>query len=326
VSKREAHGIMQTDILVRTAIIEALRRLRNDPRLFDSIFENLRNDPLTAKEYGDTEIAAAKLWFFGGDGKGPVDIPVLMSYRVVPGDYQFPCISVALMESTEAEQTHGDVHYQPKEAVEADWPPIAGPFTPDEYAASSGIAVLPADVIGAIVLMPGMSLIDRAGKAHLIMEVLDDYTVSIAAGTVADFRNAFLKGCRPRLAETIESVNMRETYQLGVHVQGESFNLTYLHAIVQFSLLHYKQDLLEHRGLERTSIGSSEFLRTELFGKEIVFSRGISVTGYVRQIWPKKTTPVVDAFTPKFVMEKPDSPTPVPTEGDPDALWVAQSD
>jgi hypothetical protein len=327
VSAREAQGILQTDVVIWSAVREALRRLRGNPRLFDAIFENLRNDPITAKEYGEKEIAQAKSWFYGDESKAPVDIPVVMSYRLSPGDNQLPCISISLMESSEAEVTLGDVHYNPVEAVVSDWPPIAGPFTPDEYVASSGILALPPSAIGDIVLLPGMSITDRAGTPHLILQVLDDGVVSIAPGTVADFRNCYLKGCRPRLSETVESETMRETYQLGVHVAGEPFLLTYLHAIVQFSLLHFKEELLEARGIERTSISSSEFIRSNnVFGKEVVFSRGVTINGYVRQIWPKKVMQVVDAFTPQFVMEKADSPDPVPTEGDPDSLWVAQSD
>lgn len=322
--RREAHGILQTDIILRSGIIEAIRRLRNDPRLFDAIFLNLREDPLTRSEYGDKEIEQAKIWFYGGDGKAPVDLPVVMSYRIVPGDLQFPMISISLMESSEAEQTHGDVHYQPVEVTEADWPPLAGPFTPDEYVASSGMMIIPDSV--KIPLLAGMFILDATGRAHQVNQVLDDNLISIKPGTVADFRGAYLKGAKPRLVETVESVNMRETYQVGIHVQGESFHLTYLHAVMQFALLHYKQDLLEERGIERTSISSSEFMRNSLFGNEVVFSRGITINGFVRQIWPKRVEETVESFAASLVMTKGNSPEPVPTEGPADSLWVAESD
>ncbi len=322
---KEAHGILQTDILVRTAIVEGLRRLRtSDQKFFDAIFANLRDDAITVADGGAEEIARVKEWFCGGDGKAPVAVPVFMNYRLQ--ELRFPCVTIGLLESTEAEQTHGDVHYQHVESVpnsDIDWPPLAGPFAPEQYAASSGLMAIPAAALGTIVPSPGMWIIDATGAEHLLQEVLDDNLVALAAGTIADFRKCYLKGALPRLTQTVESVNMRETYQVTVYAQGESIYQTYLHAIVQFLLLHYKQELLEGRGVERTVLSSGPFTVEQQLLPEIVFKRSINMVGYVRQIWPKKFVETVQSYDQGLVFVDDDA-DPIETEGDPDVGYVVE--
>lgn len=298
----EIKGIFQSDIVLRTALVEALRRLRDQPELIDDIFANLREDALTSAEYGDAAIAAAKNWFLS------TDIPVFMSYRI--DDVKLPGISIGLQEDSEAEQTHGDVNYVTQEPSEAQWPVLAGPFSPTAYAPSSGIMVLPQSAVQGLILGAGMVVLDAAGRKYPVTEVLDDDTISIQAGVVADFRGALLKAPAPRNISTIEGVNQRETYIVGVHVQGESTFLAWLHPIVKYCLFKYKQELLEARGLERTAISSAQFLRNDMFGNEVVFSRAFSVTGYCRQTWRKDVSERVDAVESHLVLGLADTHGP----------------
>ncbi len=296
----EILGIHQSDILIRSAVIWALKRMRDNPKLIDSVFRSLAEDDLTKLDYGDQEIARAKEWFL------KTDIPVFMSYRV--DEPKFPCISISLQESSETENTLGDVHYVTSEDTEGDWPAISGPFTPTAYSPSSGMMVIPADPIAGLTLAPGMYVIDRDGRAHLVNEVLDDDTIAVTAGTVADFTGAILKGAKPRLVTSIESANCRETYQIGCHVQGESFYLSWLHSILLFTLFRYRQDLLERRGFERSSVTSSEFRRNSEFDQELVFSRGITINGFVRQVWPKDEFERIDVADTTLVVRTTDTP------------------
>jgi hypothetical protein len=286
----EILGIHQSDLIIESAINIALQRLRDNPELIDDIFASLRVDETTKGEYGDSYIARAKAWFL------KTETPVFMSYRL--DGPKLPCISIGLQESTEAEQTHGDVHYVPEELTEANWPMLAGPFNPVDYVPSSGIVVLPPEVVSSVVVSTGMWLVDTAGREYQIIEILDDDTVAITVDTVAEFRaNTYLKGSKPRLISKIESVNFRETYVIGCHVQNGSTFLTFLHSIVLYSLMKYKQELLEARGLERTSLSSSDFRRNDLFENEIVYSRAIILNGFVRQSWRKSTDQRLESVT-----------------------------
>lgn len=275
----------------------AMQRLRDDPSMLDDVFHSLVEDDVTKGEYGDAQIASAKEWFLSQD------IPIFMSFRI--DDAKCPCISISLQESTEAEQTHGDVHYVPQEYTEADWPAITDRFDVSAYAPSSGMISIPASALtGGLVLGAGMTIADAQGRRYPILEVLDDLVVAIAPNTIANFRGAVLYGTQPKLISTIESVNFRETYVVGCHVMGNSTFLTYLHSIVLYCLMKYKQELMEARGLERTTLSSSDFRRNDLTKNELMFSRAVIVNGFVRQSWRKSKDERIQATDGHFIFEK----------------------
>jgi hypothetical protein len=288
-SVTEALGIHQSDVIIRTAIIAGIADLRANPWLLDYVFKSLARDQLTLADYGERDISQAKEWFL------KTDIPVFMNTRIDAA--KLPCISIGLQESVEAEATLGDVHYVPSERSDAVWPVLIGPFTPAAFNAGSGLMKVPAAALGTKVLTPGMVLLDSAGREYPVLEVLDDDTIAIAPNTVADFRTTCLKGARPQFLTELESLSFRETYQIGCHAQGEAVHLTYLHSIIVFLLLRYKQALLESRGFERSTVSSSNFMRNDAFENELVFSRFVTITGYVRNYWPKAFSEGTEAIT-----------------------------
>lgn len=276
----EAIGIAQTDILIRTAIIAAFKDIRENSWLLNYIFRSLAEDTLTVDIYGEKEIAQAKKWFLN------TDIPVFMSTRL--DEVKLPCISINLMDSTEAEEIHSDTHYVTHEDSEPDYPVVIGPFNPKSYDAVTGTMVLPDALTPSVAISVGMTVIDSNGTAHPITEVIDEATFILTPNTTADFTQAVIKNVNASLTVTLESMSFRETIQVGCHVQGESFYLTYLHSILVFCLAgRYKQALLEARGFERSTIASTQFLKNDTLGVENAYSRFVNLTGYVRQYWPK---------------------------------------
>lgn len=282
-------GIHQGDVILRTAIKMALADMRANPWLVDYVFASLPQDELTLKEYGEADVNRAKTWFL------TTDINVVMTPTL--DEAKWPCISIALLDSSEStnEATLGDVHYEPTEEVEGNWPALTGPFTPSKYNPATGQIELPAPIVG-VTLFKGMFVIDHVGRAHEIISVQSDTQFRINPGTVADFRNSILKGSKKSYIADLESIVYRESYRIGVHVQAEPVYLTWLHSIVLFALLRYKQVLLEARGLERTVASSSDFARDESHESEMTYSRYISLTGYVRQYWPKTIAQRLDGM------------------------------
>lgn len=275
----KALGVHQSDVVIRTALVQAISDLRANPWLLDHVFASLPQDELTAKTYGEKQVEMAKSWFLR------TDIPVVMDYRL---DYvEGSCISVSLVESVEAENTLGDVHYEPTEEAEADWPPLTLSFTPEAYDGVTGRLTVPTSIGDELLITTGMVIVDRSGGVHSILDVEDRYNFLIAPGTNVDFTSSVIKGATPRLVKMLESLCFKETYRIGVHAHGEPFLLTWLHSIMVFCLLRYKQDLLEGRGFERSVISSTPFAKDERFGKENWWSRYLSITGYVRHYWPK---------------------------------------
>ena len=323
----EALGIHQSDVIIRTAIVAALADLRANPWLLDYVFASLPKDEMTMKDYGEKSVEKAKEWFL------KTKIPVAMVPRL--NEAQVPCITIKLQDSTESEVTLADVHYQTSELNDGVWPNIVGPFTPAKYNAATGIMVLPEEVQANAVLAPNMVVLDATGKVHTIEEVFEDGSFSIKQGTIADFKGAVIRGQKPSYVTQLESVAYRENYLIGVHVSGEPVYLTWLHSILVFCLLRYKQVLLESRGFERSVVNSTDFDRNEFFEAEMVFSRYLTITGYVRQYWPKSIDPRVTHFAsqapgvldPNAQGFKIIGAKKLPDEVDPnEASWIGDED
>ena len=314
----EALGIQQSDIIIRGAIIAAINDLRANPYLLDYAFASLPADTLTAKEYGIAEVAKAKDWF------QHQEIKVFLNVNF--NNVQFPCISIALANSVEDDTTLGDVHYQPQEDTDINWPLFAGPITPVSYTTTTGVLVFSKESLGGLILAPGMLVVDKTGQQYPIVDVPDyTTTVAIAKGTVADFTDCSIRPARPAQVTSIESAAYKETYSLGCHADSESVHVTYLHSILVFALLRYKETLLEGRGFERSTISSADLRRDDETLPEMIYSRYVTITGYIRQAWPKVTA---NKIASTFVQPLPDTVVPVVDEaallfaGDQDMLSI----
>lgn len=307
-SQTEATGITQSDVLIRGAITAAIADLRANPWLLDYVFRSLSRDSLTSEEYGEFEIAQAKKWFLR------TSIPVSMSDRL--DSPTFPIITISLRESVEAEATTGDVHYQPNEDTEGEWPILAGPLVAESYDIVTGNLTFKAKDLGDLELVAAMVVIDRVGRIHEVLSVPSENVVAISPGIQADFSKALVKGARPRFVTQLESLSFKETYSIGCHVSGEPVHLTYLHSILVFILLRYKETLIEKRGFERTTIASEEFHVNENFESERVYSRFVSITGFVRQYWPKFAFERIESIGQAILASGPGEAVPLDPDQD----------
>jgi hypothetical protein len=293
----EAKGIFQSDILARAALLQGIRELRAHPYLLDYCFAHLVDDELTAASYGAREREKAKRWFLR------TDIPVVMDYR--QGAPEGTQVSIALVDSTEAESTLADIHYQPTEDVESIWPVLAGPFAAASYVASTGTVTLPPAVADDLVVVPSMLLFDSAGRKAEVLTTIDRQRFTVAAGTQLDLSKAVLRGAKPALIQSLESVEFKEVYRIGAHAIGEPYMLTWLHTIVVFILLRYKQELMEARGFERSVLSSAPFAKDERWpATENLWTRFVTVSGYARSYWPKRADRRITTVTTNATFER----------------------
>lgn len=284
-------GIFQSDIIIRTALETALRDLRVNNWLLDYVFASLGQDQLTFQSFGKGEIERAKKWFM------TTDIPVILTPRI--DEAKMPCISIALEDSGETgETTLADIHYETDLDIDQNTP-LAGPLTPIGYNASIGqILVRDIDLNGLFVV-PGMLIMDRNGNRFPILDIHDSNGTSsaifIAIDSLTDLTNATIVGQSPMFKLPLESTEMKESYNIGCHVNTELTHLLYLHSIVVFILLRYKQRLFEARGFEMSSVGSGGIQASD--GEtELVYERYVSLSGKVRQYWPKDLVPTIQSF------------------------------
>lgn len=277
----EAVGVFQSDILIRSALIAGIADLRANPHLLDYAFASLPRDALTMADYGEQEVNAAKSWF--------LDTDIRVFININPNEVKFPCVSIALQGSVEdaADGTLSDTHYQPFEDRDLEWPVLYGPSTPFGYDPATGKMVVDPVTVNLITVEVGMKVVTRTGVEFTIIEV-GDHDITIDSGAEAgDFVDFVIKAPRPAQVVELESAVFKETYGLGCHVDSEPNHLTYLHSILVFVLLRYRQALLEARGFERSTVSSTDLKREESDLPETIFSRYMTVSGAVRHVWPK---------------------------------------
>lgn len=289
IQNTSVRGIFQGDVIIKSAIIAALAEARTLPWVLDYTFANLPQDTLTNTQYGQADVEMAKKWFLS------TDVPIVMDLRLDKATW--PVIAISLLDSVESEFSLGDVHYVPYEGTFADWPIIAGPFTPTSYSPSTGMMRIPDAAIANVVMDGGMVLIDAAGRAFPVREVLDTDLVSITPNTLADFKTVIIKDGNPGLITPIESVRNRESYQIMVLGDAESTHAIYLHSILYFMLNRKKETLLEFRGFDRSTISSGKVERFQPAENQVVYGRTINLVGYVQQSWIKDNKQVIQGVS-----------------------------
>lgn len=290
-------GIFQPDIIIQSALQAAIADVRANDWLLDYAFSSLAKDDLTSPIYGQKQIDLAKKWFLS------TNIPVVMNHNAEGGTY--PCISIALGEDAETENTLADVNYDTYDTLSSPWPALYGPFTPVSYDAVTGELVLPADV--DIVLAAGQIVVTKGGTQYPILEAPETDAVYIAKGITEELNDSSIKGQQPNRLVEIESANFKQTISIGCHTidDGKNTQGIWLYCIMKFILLRYRQWLFEARGYERTTImgGPAQFEIEGDSAEQRLFCRYIQVSGYGRSAWPKNITgriTSVDTF-PTFV-------------------------
>ncbi len=206
-------------------------------------------------------------------------------------------ISVGLESSVESSSTLGDVNYDPHEDVPAEEVAISpqvivGPFVA-QYDATTGIVTLPNDT-DTTIIFSNMVLVDSStNTGYKISYVIDEHHFVIDTGLTADFSKAFISPIDNFYVTSLESVLFKQTFSIKCFAQSDALYTLYLEQIVLFILFRYKEQLLEARGLDNTTVSSGPLYKWTESNTELVFCRDISVQGFSRAYWPKAISPKI---------------------------------
>lgn len=277
----KALGIYPSDVILRTAIIAGIADMRANPWLLDYCFAALAQDTLTLDSYGEKAVSEAKKWFLANE------ISVVLGARIPDGAPKPYMVAIHLQGSAEVENTLSDINPEDREDTEAESPALTAKFTPASYDALTGHLTLPDNIAADTPPSTIMAVVDRKGVAHQILEVVSDKVVRVTKGTVADFVDCYLRLRIPAYVTHLETAQFKETYLIGCHAHGEPVFLTYLYSVVLFCLLRYRQELLEARGLERSTLSAADVTIDEMSNTEFYHTRYITLNGIVRHVWPK---------------------------------------
>lgn len=286
-------GFIPHDLLIAGAISRAIKDMRENPWQLQWLFHWFALDEATNKFFGTAEKKAAIDWFLKNE------INVAPSF-LRTDDIKLPMIVIELQSSMEAQAQLGDINPDTSEEITATEAKevkknpqiVLGPFTPKSYTPSTGTVELPTGTTSN--LYEGMIYLDTNNNVgYPITAITSDTTFTIEEDVTANFTNSVVMPIESVLVASLESCEYKNTWSIKCFAQNEPRYLTYLVMVVRWILAgRYKQELLEKRGLDRSvvNLGRPYDASAVVYGhdsKEVVFGQDVTLTGFVREYWPK---------------------------------------
>lgn len=287
--------IFQSDLSIKTAIQLGLDDIRKDSWLIDDILGDAIGNPYLRDKYGQKQIDSCKEWFLNNQ------IDIYMAERRDKDRY--PCITITLGTSAEktemksmADQSSETVKLLPNK-IGKPIPYVVKPFSGFSYDPSSGDVVIPAGTKNVEGIAEGMILVDPdTGEGFVIRDISEDGVV-IDTGLAI---TASQLGVVPQYQfyeARVEHTFFQETYNIGCHAHGDPQTLLWLHSIVLYSILRYRESLLEAQGFTESSVNSSDMMSNQAStgpAGEEVWTRYITLTGQVENSWIKSPRRVIE--------------------------------
>lgn len=289
-------GIFPGDALIRTAIELGMEDLRKNPWLIEHMMSDFVDIRYVADKYGKKQVDACKEWFANNN----IDIYM----RDIRDKDRLPCITIGVDSSNEkvdmkfmADQTPWTTILLPKK-IGRTIPYIIEPFTPVGYDQVAGELTVPSTVNLALI-GEGMLLVNPSNGQGFPIIGVEANIILIAPNTAFEAshlgvlpKNLFFKA-------RIEHTFFQEAYSVGCHAHGDPQNAIWLHAIVLYSILRYRESLLEANGFAESYVNNSPLMPNEKYtgpGGEEAWVRTITLGGQVENSWIKSPRRFIESL------------------------------
>jgi hypothetical protein len=290
-------GIFQGDALIRTAIELGMDDMRKNPWLIRNVFSDLINIKYVADKYGKAQVDAAVEWFQNNN----IDIYM----RDIRDKDRLPCVTIGVDNSNEkpdmkfmADQSSESIVLLPQE-IGKPIPYILKPFIPTGYEPSTGAVSIPVDLPLQFVT-PGMILVNPDNGQGFPIQSIEPETIFIEPNLIFE---ASQLGVLPHYRfykARVEHTFFQESYAIGCHVHGEPQAAIWLHSIVLYSLLRYRESLLEANGFAESVVSNSPLVPNTNYtgpGGEEAWMRKITLSGQVENSWIKSPRRIIESVT-----------------------------
>lgn len=288
-------SIFAGDVLIKTCIEQGIDDMRKNTWLIQDVLSQFTSEPILKDKYGQKEIDNCITWFLNNN------IEVFMQHRIDKDT--LPCITIALGSSVEKEDMKHmgdlstDVETLMPSQIGKPIPYVIKPFVPDSYDPETGILILP-KTVKVTQVASGMILVNPdTGDGYVIQDRVPGNGIQLEPGTQINATRLAIVPQYQFYRARREHSFFQESYSIGCHVHGDASTLLWLHAIVIYSLMRYRESLLEGRNFAQSMISSSDLIPNEYFsspGGENVYSRYITLTGQVEHSWLKSPKRVIE--------------------------------
>lgn len=287
-------GIWQTDVNIRTMLQLGFDDIRKNDWLVDDILGNFTSNPYLMDKHGQKQVDSCKEWLRNNE------VPIVMNLR--NDQDKFPMITINLGTSNEieamktmADRSTESVQLMPS-VIGRPIPYVVKPFSGFSYDNSSGEITIPSTVDTSTV-SPGMIFVDPStGNGYIVQGITPNGLMLLPGLNIS----ASILGIVPQYQiynARIEHSFFRETYSIGIHAHGDPQVLLWLHSIILYTILRYREGLLEANGFTEVNVSSGDMMANSNFsgpGGEVGFTRVITLAGMVEQTWIKQPVRTIE--------------------------------
>lgn len=288
--------IFQSDAMIKTAIELGIEDMRKNPWLIQDMLSDFVTNAYLADKYGQKQIDACVEWLKNNQ------IDIYMRGR--DDKDRFPCISIELGNSSEkdemkhmADTSTENTILMPNQ-IGKPIPYVVKPFTVISYDMNTGSVELDPNTIGLDAVAADMILVDPAtGQGFVIRDVMLDSIIIDAGISLTASRLAVVPQHQYYVAR-IEHTFFQETFEIGCHAHGDPQVMLWLHSIALYSILRYRESLLEANGFSQSSLSSGRPDLNSVMSNQAgdkIWSRYISLTGMVEQSWIKSPKRIIES-------------------------------
>lgn len=282
------------DIRIKTMIELGLEDISKNPWLLNDVLGDTVANQYLRERYGK-QIESCKQWLKNNR------INITLSEQ--QGDkMDFPAISIEIGASNEKlEMKHmGDLSTQkirliPNE-INKPMPYVIKPAS-GSYNPISGAWTF-TDTISILGVSPGMVLVDPVNSiGYVIQSITQDNQVNLEKNLVIPASNLGVIPEYQFYEARIGHAFMQEPYKISCHGNDQQ-TLLWLHSIVVYSLLRYRQVLLEKDGYAESVISSGKMYPNPDYSDagQVIWSRDVNITGQVENRWIMQPHRIMENF------------------------------
>jgi hypothetical protein len=277
--------IFQTDVYLRVLLEESIQDIKENPWLLQHILWDFTHNPFLKTRYGEKQVRAAIEWFETNN--------INVFHQFIKDKLKFPAIAITLGSSTEAQElrTLGDIDTEtiglaPTE-VKKIIPYVVPPFIPVGFEPSTGTVEVP-EGIDIVPVSAGMVLLNPLTGVGTPVLSIDGQNIIVQPNLELDASELAVVPQYRYFQTRLGRSFFQETWNLTC-ATNDVQTLLWLHSIVIFGLLRYRE-FMEHNGiLEITNLSSTDIFNADFSnpGGEEIYCRQVTVTSKVQQSWPR---------------------------------------
>jgi hypothetical protein len=288
-------GIFQLDLTVKTAIELGIEDMRKNPWLIDHMLGDCLENPYLRDKYGQKQIDACKEWFRNNQ----IDIYM----RGINDKDRMPCISITpgpapekIDMKTMADQSTETLVLMPQQ-IGKPIPYIVKPFTPLGYDSQTGIVQVDDTVKGMSGVAAGMILVDPSNGQGFVIQDYDDQGIHIEPGILLDATQMAVVPQYQFYKARVEHTFFQESCDIACYTHGDPQVALWLHSIALYSILRYRESLLESQGFSESYVSNTPLMENPNYSGsdgENSYVRAINLSGQTEYSWIKSPRRIIE--------------------------------